>query len=118
MDSNAALRQRVWRFVRLGVNQKVLASRMGLSESQLSRWLRKKSPKALALPALDGFNRFVADMQQAAKLDVSTLSAAELEQLEAETLATETEHEIHRQERAAARKPKPKPAGKRLAKKR
>jgi transcriptional regulator with XRE-family HTH domain len=107
VDTNAALRQRVWRLVHLGINQKVLASKMGLSESQLSKWLRKRISKPVPVTALDGFNRYIEALRAEADLDPLTLSPDELEQFDSETLTRETAHAIQKQTVATSRRSMP-----------
>lgn len=65
MATNRALRQRVKVLVKHGVSQKVLASRMGLTESWLSRWLNAtdaaKTPM-LTVEAMDRLREFEREL--------------------------------------------------------
>lgn len=66
VDTNEWLRQRVWRFVKLGVSQKTLAAKMGMAASTLSKWLNRAEEIGPAtLPALDGFHAFVREVADA-----------------------------------------------------
>jgi len=84
MDTNAALRQRALRWIRLGVNQKALAHRMGLSESQFSRWLRGEHSRPIPVSALDGLKRFVEEVQREAAIDPTTLTKEEQAEIDAD----------------------------------
>lgn len=122
MDTNEALRQRIVRLVNFGISQKVIAARMDMAPSTLSKWLnRKKGSGPPSVTALDGFNKFVSQLREESLLDPTHLPAQEQERLEAETGAMETKHRIHQQERMAARpikrKAKLKHMGKPFAKK-
>jgi transcriptional regulator with XRE-family HTH domain len=62
-----ALRKRIGRLVKLGVTQKAIAARMGLSEPWLSRWLRRSEPGRLTVAAMDAFHRFCDELAVAAR---------------------------------------------------
>jgi hypothetical protein len=63
MDTNERLRQRALRLVSRGVNQKALASAMGMTQGTFSKWLRNKPGiKPPTVAALDGFERFARDL--------------------------------------------------------
>jgi hypothetical protein len=63
MDTNERLRQRALRLIKSGVSQKVLAGRMGLSESTFSRWLnRVEHARPIPITALDGFETYTNEL--------------------------------------------------------
>jgi transcriptional regulator with XRE-family HTH domain len=81
VDTNEWLRQRALRLVKLGFSQKILAAKMDMAPSTLSRWLRQKDeigPASVA--ALDGFNAYVEELAQA----LSELGADAARPIEAE----------------------------------
>jgi transcriptional regulator with XRE-family HTH domain len=96
MDTNLVLRLQALRLIRLGVTQKTIAGRMGMSEGRFSQWLRNTGKVHPRLPALDGFRQFLSEVQSEVTRDVTTLPAAELEQLIAEAGATQTEQTVRR----------------------
>lgn len=66
MDTNEDLRKRALRLVTHGVSQKVLAGKMGIAPSTFSKWLNRKAGIGPAsVDALDGFNRFEAQLRGA-----------------------------------------------------
>lgn len=65
MDTNEAIRQRVSRLVDLGVSQKVLAKKMGLTETRFSRWLNQKRDVVIPVSALDGFIAYLDELAEA-----------------------------------------------------
>lgn len=65
VDTNEALRQRALRLITLGCSQKVLAAKMGMQAATLSRWLNQKGIGPISVSALDGFNRYVEELQAA-----------------------------------------------------
>lgn len=95
MDTNVALRLQAWRLVRLGINQKVIAGRMGMKESAFSRWLRQEVQRPATVSALDGLRQYLSDLKEETTRDPGTITEAERERLEAELDATHTEKRIH-----------------------
>lgn len=70
VDTNESLRQRALRLVTLGCSQKILAAKMGMQASTFSRWLNQKSDVApVSVTALDGFNAYVLELQEALSED-------------------------------------------------
>lgn len=68
MGTDAALRKHILRVTTKGVNQKALAASMGVSETWLSRWLRgEKGLRPITVEAMDGFHRYVAELQDVLK---------------------------------------------------
>ncbi len=66
VDTNELLRQRAKRLVARGVSQKVLAAKMGMPPSSLSKWLHAKEGIGPAtVTALDGFNAYVRELADA-----------------------------------------------------
>lgn len=65
MDTNEAIRQRVSRLIDLGVSQKVLAKKMGLSETRFSRWVNQKQEVVIPVSALDGFLKYLDELSDA-----------------------------------------------------
>lgn len=65
MDTNDAIRQRVSRLIDLGVSQKVLAKKMGLSETRFSRWLNQKRDVVIPVSAMDGFIAYLDELAEA-----------------------------------------------------
>lgn len=67
MDTNEAIRQRVLSLIDQGVSQKVLATKMGVSQTWLSRWVNQKGdrPLVLTVAAMDGLSRYVAALTEA-----------------------------------------------------
>lgn len=65
MDTNAALRKRAFRLVnRLGISQKVLASKMGMPTSTFSKWLNRKGVGPVPVTALDGLNAYLGELRE------------------------------------------------------
>lgn len=67
MGTKDALRKRILRLTKLGVTQKAIAARMGMSEAALSRWMNDHAAR-ISTDALDGFNAFASELN-AATLD-------------------------------------------------
>jgi transcriptional regulator with XRE-family HTH domain len=65
VDTNEAIRQRVSRLVDLGVSQKVLAKKMGLTETRFSRWLNQKRDVDIPVSAMDGFIAYIDELADA-----------------------------------------------------
>lgn len=68
MDTNERLRTQARRLIDLGVSQKILAARMGMTPSTFSKWLNAKpgiSPASVV--ALDGLNAFIAELREEAQ---------------------------------------------------
>lgn len=80
MDSDLALRLRVWQFYKVGVQQRALADKMGLSESTLSRWVKKKAAP-LRNTATDGFEKFLREFRAAVAFDPQALSKPQVEEM-------------------------------------
>jgi transcriptional regulator with XRE-family HTH domain len=57
MGTKDALRKRVLRLLELGVTQKAIAGRMGMSQAALSRWINDEAVR-ISVDALDGYNAF------------------------------------------------------------
>lgn len=57
-----AVRDRVRGLIRRGVSQKVIAARMGVSESWLSRWLNAGAVSALTVGAMERFDAYAAEL--------------------------------------------------------
>jgi hypothetical protein len=68
MDTNERLRERAMRLIREGVNQKVIADRMGLSQATFSRWINRKGPP-VPVTALDGFKKYTDGLSAALRED-------------------------------------------------
>lgn len=116
MDTNAALRKRAFRLVnRLGISQKVLASKMGMPTSTFSKWLNRKGVGPVPVTALDGLNAYLGELREELDLDMTTLSPDDQERIQTQTEALETEHVIKRAERAAKRRRRQRRVGKRVA---
>jgi transcriptional regulator with XRE-family HTH domain len=67
MTHGTRLRERIQGLIRLGVTQKTIAARMGLSESTFSRWFRAEPDskgRAVKIPldALDAFDRYIDEI--------------------------------------------------------
>lgn len=71
MATDEALRQRTLRLINnYGVSQKVLAARMGMSESRFSRWLNKKTgARAITVVEMDGLERYVLELEESLRSD-------------------------------------------------
>lgn len=69
MDTNEAIRKQVVRLIDQGISQKVLAKKMGVSPTWLSRWVNQKRdrPLVLKVAAMDGLARYVAELTDALK---------------------------------------------------
>jgi transposase-like protein len=69
MDTNEAIRKQVVRLIDQGVSQKVLAKKMGVSPTWLSRWVNQKRerPMVLKVAAMDGLAHYVAELTAALK---------------------------------------------------
>jgi predicted transcriptional regulator len=65
VDTNEAIRQRVSRLIDLGVSQKVLAKKMGLTETKFSRWVNQKRDVVIPVSALDGFVAYLDELAEA-----------------------------------------------------
>lgn len=65
MHTDERLRKRVLTLISKGVSHKVVAAKMGMSTSAFSKWLNRKSARAVSLDALDGFDAFVRELGQA-----------------------------------------------------
>lgn len=80
VDTNESLRQRALRLITLGCSQKILAAKMGMQASTLSRWLNQKEDVApVSVTALDGFNAYVAELRAALVEDpISSPGVSEL----------------------------------------
>jgi hypothetical protein len=67
LGTNETIRGDVARLIDLGVSQKVLAQRMGVTESWFSRWLnqKKSSPQIISVAALDGFATYLHELAAA-----------------------------------------------------
>lgn len=96
MDTNVALRLQTWRLIRLGLNQKVIAHKMGMSPSAFNRWLHLEKKGPASLDALDGLRRFLGELRTEAERDVASLTKEEHQRLETELGATKTEVRIRR----------------------
>lgn len=95
MDTNLALRIHAWRLIqRFGVNQKVIAARMTMSESAFSRWLNGEHQRPATVAALDGLRQLLSDLQREATLDVTALPQDERDRLEAELSITKAERRL------------------------
>lgn len=64
MATNHAVRQQVGRLVDLGFSQKVIAHKMGLTETTLSRWLNQKGdpPPVINVDQMDAFARYLREL--------------------------------------------------------
>lgn len=94
MDTNVALRLQTWRLIRLGLNQKVIAQKMGMSASAFNRWLHREKKGPASLGALDGLRHFLSELRAEATRDVTAMTPDEVERLETELGVTETERRI------------------------
>ena len=88
MTHKERLRDRIRVLLQLGVSQKVIAGRLGLSESTFSRWYRdqpdsKGRPVKVPLEALDAFERYLQEFavltQDAQETQRSEAAAATLQ---------------------------------------
>lgn len=114
VDTNLALRLQTWRLVQLGVNQKVIAGHMHMTESTFSRWLRQETERPASVDALDGLRKFLASVQEEISRDYAALSDEDRERLESELIVTKGKRAITRRERNAEQKRHPR-KGKTLA---
>lgn len=74
MDREQLLRQRITHLINhLGVSQKVLAARLGVSAPAFNRWLHKKNSKPLGIPVLDRYDDF---MKEFPKLQIKETQGA------------------------------------------
>lgn len=96
------------------MNQKVIAGRMGMSESKFSRWVNKKSLTPASVTALDGLQRFLDDLRSETEWNPAALSAEDLERIETEIGLMEVEQNVARAVKKRAKK-KPLGKGKKLA---
>lgn len=94
MDTNRGLRLQALRLIQLGVTQKTIAHRMGMSEPRFSAWLRDTETIHPRLDALDGFRQFLADLRVEVTKDVSAESISELEARLAEHEAGKVVHDV------------------------
>jgi transcriptional regulator with XRE-family HTH domain len=63
METNDRLRKRALRLVDdFGINQKVLAARMGMSPGAFSKWLREKVDSPVSVHALDGLHAYEGEL--------------------------------------------------------
>ena len=62
MRSEDAVRRAITRLVALGVTQKAIAAKLGVSDTWLSRWLKKEATAALRVPAMDRFYAYVNEI--------------------------------------------------------
>jgi transcriptional regulator with XRE-family HTH domain len=67
VSTNEAIRQRVSRLIDLGVSQKVLAKKMGLTETWFSRWVNQKQELVIPVSALDGFAKYLHELSEAVR---------------------------------------------------
>jgi hypothetical protein len=67
VGTNEAVRQRALQLIDLGLTQKVLAEKMGVTETWFSRWLNQKTspPLVITVEAKDRFERFVEELRSA-----------------------------------------------------
>lgn len=82
MKHGDRLRERVRALIGLGVTQKVIASKLGLSESTLSRWLRlqpdsKGNPVKIAVETLDAFDAYLDEFVRFAQETQRSAAPAE-----------------------------------------
>lgn len=82
MDTNERIRQQVSRLVDKGVSQKMLAKKMGMTETKFSRWLNQKTtpPIVLSVAAMDGFGRYVTELSEAIQEAVTFRGAAAVDE--------------------------------------
>jgi len=66
VDTNALIRDHVSHLIDLGINQSVIAKRMGLSAAWFSRWVNRKSSSVIPVSALDGFAQYLLEAIQTA----------------------------------------------------
>lgn len=91
MKTEHLVRQRILRLTDKGVSQKVIAARMGISTSKLSRWLGRNKPRKgksarttpqpepppLSVPAMDGFDLYRRELLYALLVDDEAVSSRE-----------------------------------------
>lgn len=66
-DTEGELRDRVRRLVRLGVNQKVIAAKMGVSATWFSKWKNNKpNTSPLKVTAMDRYAKFAQELARTA----------------------------------------------------
>lgn len=63
MDTNTHLRKRALALVKIGVSQKVLAGRMGMSPAHFSKWVNHKTTAAVSTVALDGLTAYEKELR-------------------------------------------------------
>lgn len=101
MDMDVAIRLQVRRLIQLGMNQKTLAGRMGMSPSAFNRWLHQEKKKPIDVGALEGLRHFLADLRLEATRDVTVVSSEELGRLETEQEVVKTLRQIQKRRAGA-----------------
>ena len=79
MDTNALIRDHVSHLIDLGINQSVIAKRMGLSPAWFSRWVNRKSSSVIPVSALDGFAQYLLELLEAIQTAGTTAESAVLQ---------------------------------------
>lgn len=64
MGTKDALRERAKRLLALGVTQKAISDKMGMSRASFNRWMHGEDAR-VSVDALDGFNAFLSELSQA-----------------------------------------------------
>lgn len=102
MTRTRDFRLRVLRLMRLGLMQKTIATRLGVVESTVGRWLtvENTSPRA---DHLDLFDAFLADLRTEIEMNYEKLAKDDLDRIEAEAEAFYAGRVIRRKERRRAR---------------
>jgi predicted transcriptional regulator len=67
VGTNEAVRQRALQLIDLGLTQKMLAQKMGVTETWFSRWVNQKTdpPLVITVEAKDRFERFIEEVRRA-----------------------------------------------------
>jgi transcriptional regulator with XRE-family HTH domain len=66
LETNEIFRADVHRYIELGIDQKVLARKMGVTESWFSRWFRRKNPKlVISVTAINGLTEYIRELTHA-----------------------------------------------------